>query len=251
MKKKVNIKKNDIKQTKNKKITKLVKDKIKNKKNKLNDKKISKKKVDNKKEKNKKIINNKCNKKDNKKISYKDLTISQIEQELKRVTYKSKYKNVLMTTIYSLIIIAALAALIATLVMPVLQISSSSMYPKYNTGDIVLSIKTKNIKSGDIIAFYHGNKILVKRVIAGTGNWVNIDESGKVYINGYQLEEKYVKELNYGDSDIEYPYQVPDGHWFVLSDDRINSIDSRNKEIGSISEENIIGKILFRIWPLK
>ena len=244
--------KNNIKTTKDKKNTKLIKDKITNKKNKMNNKKNTNKKVDNKQKiKNKKILKFNKNNKENNKISYKDLTINQIEQELKRVTYNKKYKNVLMTTIYSLIIIAALAALVATLVMPVLQISSSSMYPKYNTGDIVLSVKTKNIKSGDIIAFYHGNKILIKRVIAGTGNWINIDETGKVYVNGYQLEEKYVKELNFGDSDIEYPYQVPDGHWFVLSDDRTNSIDSRNKEIGSISEENIIGKILFRIWPLK
>ena len=203
--------------------------------------------------KNKKEINNKVNnkKKNTDKVSYKDLTVSQIEKELKRVTYKSKYKKVLMTTIYSLIIVSACAALIATLVMPVLQISSSAMYPTYNNGDIVLSIKTKKLKSGDIIAFYHGNKILVKRVIAGAGNWINIDDSGKVFINGLKLEEKYIEELSFGESDIEYPYQVPDGQWFVLSDERTNSIDSRNKDIGSISEENIIGKILFRIWPLK
>ena len=203
--------------------------------------------------KKKKEINNKVNnkKKNTDKVSYKDLTVSQIEKELKRVTYKSKYKKVLMTTIYSLIIVSACAALIATLVMPVLQISSSAMYPTYNNGDIVLSIKTKKLKSGDIIAFYHGNKILVKRVIAGAGNWINIDDSGKVFINGLKLEEKYIEELSFGESDIEYPYQVPDGQWFVLSDERTNSIDSRNKDIGSISEENIIGKILFRIWPLK
>lgn len=254
--------KDNKKNTKEKNISKNTKNKNNNRKKITNKKTTTKQKVDNKqknnkikntKNQNKREINNKLNnkKKNNtNKISYKDLTIGQIEKELKRETYKSKYNKVLMTTIYSLIIVAAVAALIATLVMPVLQISGTSMYPTYDTGDIVLSIKTKNLKSGDIIAFYHGNKILVKRVIAGAGNWINIDETGKVYINGLALEENYVEELNFGESDIEYPYQVPDGHWFVLSDDRTNYIDSRNKEIGSISEENIIGKILIRIWPL-
>ena len=207
-----------------------------------------KKNKDKLKEKSAKTIKNKSKEK---KLSYKDFSITEIEQELKREKYKSKYTNVLMTTIYSLIIVAACAALIATLVLPVLQISGTSMNPTYNEGDIVLSIKTKNLKSGDIIAFYHGNKILVKRVIAGAGNWINIDESGKVYINGIHLEEKYVEELKLGETNIEYPYQIPDGHWFVLSDNRSNINDSRNKEIGSISEENIIGKIIFRIWKSK
>ena len=239
-KKEKNIKnKKDIKLKKHPELINNLKnkfDKIKNKFNKI--KNLIQIKNKDKKKKEKEI----------KKLNYDSLSIEQIETELKKETYKSKYFNILSSTIYGLIIVAALSALIATLIMPVFQISSSSMSPKYNTGDIVLSIKTKNIKSGDIIAFYHGNKILVKRVIAGTGNWINIDESGQVYINGYRLEENYVKELNYGDSDIEYPYQVPDGHWFVLSDDRANSIDSRNKEIGSIKQEDIIGKILFKLW---
>ena len=187
-------------------------------------------------------------KKEIKKLSYKDLTIADIEKELKLETYKSKYKNVLMTTIYALIIIAAFAALVATLIMPVLQISGASMKPLYKEGDIVLSLKTKNITSGDIIAFYHGNKILVKRVIAKSGQWVVISDDGNVYVDGILIEEPYVTEKTLGDSDIEYPYQVPDGSLFVLGDNRTNSIDSRNSEIGSIKQENIIGKIILKIW---
>ncbi len=187
----------------------------------------------------------------NKKIDYKTLTSKQIEEELKREVYKSRYSKILQSTVYSLITIAAIAVLIATMMLPVLQVSGSSMSPVYNSGDIVVSIKTTKLKSGDIIAFYHGNKVLIKRVIAGPGSWVTIDDDGNVYVNGEKLEEEYIKEKKLGDSDIEYPYQVPDGHWFVLSDARDNSIDSRNSEVGCVSDESLIGKILFRIWPFK
>lgn len=185
------------------------------------------------------------------KIDYKTLTSKQIEEELKREVYKSKYSKILKSTVYSLITVAAVAVLIATMMLPVLQVSGSSMFPVFDTGDIVVSVKTKNLEQGDIVAFYHGNKILIKRVIAGPGSWVTIDDDGNVYVNNEKLEEEYVKEKRLGNSDIEYPYQVPDGHWFVLSDARDNLIDSRNSEVGCVSDESLIGKILFRIWPFK
>lgn len=193
-------------------------------------------------------------KKDNKikeKIDYKSLTVTKLEQELKRETYKSKYTKILTSTIYALIIIAAIATLTATLILPVLQISGSSMEPTYNEGEIVVVIKNQNPKPGDIIAFYHGNKILIKRVIANAGSWINIDVDGSVYVDGEKLNEPYISELSRGDTDIEYPYQVPNESWFVLSDNRFEIIDSRNKEIGSIPKKDIIGKIIFRIWPIK
>lgn len=183
-----------------------------------------------------------------KKLNYDALSIEQIETELKKEKYKSKYFNILSSTIYGLIIVAALSALIATLIMPVFQISGSSMSPELNNGDLVISIKTKNLNSGDIIAFYHGNKILVKRVIAGAGQWIIIDEDGKVYVDGTLLEEPYIEEFILGDCDIKFPYQVPAESWFVLGDNRSNLIDSRNNEIGSIKQEDIIGKILFKLW---
>lgn len=185
------------------------------------------------------------------KIDYKTLTSKQIEEELKREVYKSKYIKILKSTIYSLITVAAVAALIATLVMPVLQINGSSMTPTFNEGEIVLSVKTKDLETGDIIAFYHGNKILVKRVIAGAGSWVNMDDEGNVFVDGKRIKEKYVKDKTIGDYDIEFPYQVPDGSYFVLGDHRTVSIDSRNSEIGCIEQENIVGKIVFRVWPFK
>lgn len=182
---------------------------------------------------------------------YQTLTVKEIEEELNREKYKEKYIKILKSTIYSLIIVAAVATLIATLLMPVLQISGSSMTPTLSEGEIVLSLKTKNFKTGDIIAFYHSNKILVKRVIAVPGEWVNITEDGSVYINGKLLEEPYITNLSLGNTDVEFPYQVPDGHWFVLGDQRETSIDSRNSEIGSISQDEVVGKVIFRVWPFK
>ena len=135
--------------------------------------------------------------------------------------------------------------------MPVLQISGSSMSPTLKEGEIVVSLKTKNLKPGDIVAFYHGNKILIKRVIASSGSYVNIDEEGNVYVDGKLIDEPYIKEKTLGEHDITFPYQVPDGSWFVLGDRRSISIDSRNIEIGCIEQEDIVGKIIFRVWPLK
>lgn len=181
----------------------------------------------------------------------KKISVQELENELKRENYRSKYFKILTSTIYALIIVAAVAAIVATLIMPVLQISGSSMTPTFQEGEIVFSIKTKNLKPGDIIAFYHGNKILVKRVIAGAGSWVNITIDGNVYVNGELLEENYIQEKMLGETNITYPYQVPDGSWFVLGDHREVSIDSRNSEIGCIKQEDIVGKIIFRVWPLK
>jgi len=202
-----------------------------------------------------KYINNKVKKKESKKnqkepikLDYNSISIEQIEAELKKEKYKSKYFNILSSTIYGLIIVAALAAIIATLIMPVFQISGKSMAPELDNGDLVISIKTKKLNSGDIIAFYHGNKILVKRVIASAGEWVVIDKDGKVYVDGELLQEPYIDELILGDCDIKFPYQVPAESWFVLGDNRTIFTDSRNSEIGSIKNEDIIGKILFKLW---
>lgn len=190
-------------------------------------------------------------KKDKAKIDYRTLTSKEVEEELKRIKYNASYIKVLKSTVYALIIIVAISVLIATFFMPVFQISGKSMAPKYDNGDFVVSVKTSKLKSGDIIAFYHGNKILVKRVIAGAGQWVVIDKNGKVFIDGKEIDENYLTKKSLGDSDIKYPYHVPVDSWFVLSDDREETIDSRNSEIGCIKNEDIIGKIIFKIWDSK
>ena len=184
------------------------------------------------------------------KITYKSLTKEIIEKELKREVYKSKYLKVLKSTGLTLIVVVSFAAIIATLVMPVLQISGNSMSPTFQNGEIVLSLKKNDYKQGDIIAFYHGNKILIKRVIAKSGDWVDIDKDGNVYVNNKKVEEKYIDNIAYGNTDIKLPYQVPDNKYFVLGDDRENSIDSRNTQIGSIDKNDIVGKITLKVWPL-
>lgn len=173
-----------------------------------------------------------------------------LESELNRLNYKRRYRTVLKSTLYTLITVAAVAVLVATLWLPVLQIYGSSMTPTLQDGEIIFTFKTSDFDQGDIIAFYYNNKILVKRVIAGPGEWVNIDEAGNVYVNDVLLEEPYVSEKAFGDCNIELPYQVPDGRVFVMGDHRSTSVDSRNTAVGCVAQEQVVGKIVFRIWPL-
>ena len=177
-------------------------------------------------------------------------TARQLEEELSRVNYRNRYRRVLKSTVYTLITVAAVAVLVATLWLPVLQIYGSSMTPTLQDGEIVFSVKTSEMVQGDIIAFYYNNKILVKRVIAGPGDWVDIDEIGNVSVNDTPLEEPYLAEKSLGEADIELPYQVPDGKIFVMGDHRATSVDSRHTAVGCVAEEQIVGKIIFRVWPM-
>lgn len=177
-------------------------------------------------------------------------TAEQIEAELNRRRNGKTIKDAASGTIWTLVIVAAITILCATLWMPILQIYGTSMTPTFQNGDIVASIKSGHFESGEVVAFYYNNKILVKRVIAVAGDWVNIDGDGTVYVNNVKLDESYLAEKDSGTSDIEYPYQVPEGCGFVLGDHRQTSIDSRSSMIGSISVDQIVGKVVFRVWPL-
>ena len=175
--------------------------------------------------------------------------LKDLEQELAREKYKNRYGMVLRSTIYTLITVAAVAILVATLWMPVLQIYGSSMNETLQDGDIVLSVKDSRMNNGDIVAFYYNNKILVKRVIAQAGDWVNIDADGNVYVNDVLLDEPYISNKALGECDIDLPYQVPENRIFVMGDHREVSVDSRTTTVGCVAEEQIVGKLVFRVWP--
>ena len=175
----------------------------------------------------------------------------QVEQELNREKSRRGFSRAIRNIIFALITVAAIAVLVAVLWLPVLRIYGSSMTPTLGEGDIVLSVKGSSFKTGDVVAFYYNNKILVKRVIAKSGDWVDIDDDGNVTVNGTMIDEPYVSEKAFGECDIKLPYQVPESRVFVMGDHRSTSVDSRNSAIGCVSEEQVVGKIVFRVWPLK
>lgn len=178
-------------------------------------------------------------------------TTEQLEKELGREKYKSRYRKLLRSTVYALLVVAACSVLIATLFLPVLQIYGNSMYPTLSEGEIVVSIKGGKLHRGDVCAFYYNNHILVKRVIAGPSEWVNIDEDGNVFVNDVQISEPYLTDKSVGECDIEFPYQVPENSYFVMGDHRDTSIDSRSSSIGCVTQDEIVGKIVFTVWPIK
>lgn len=178
-------------------------------------------------------------------------SMSLIEQERSRLNYRHRYYRAIRSTIYVLVVVAAVAVLIATLFLPVFQITGTSMEPNMNDGDIVVAVKTTSFEQGQVVGFYFNNKLLLKRVIATAGDWVEIDEEGNVTVNGTLLYEPYVTEKSLGISDIEYPYQVPDNGVFVLGDHRAESVDSRSSLIGCIGADEIVGHVIFKVWPFR
>jgi len=175
----------------------------------------------------------------------------EVEKELKREQYKNRYRRTLKSTIFMLITAAAVAVLVATLWLPVLQIFGASMAPTLQEGDIVVSVKSSSMEQGDIVAFYYGNKVLIKRYIAGPGDWVDILEDGTIFVNGVELDEPYIEEKSLGICDLEFPFQVPDQCYFLVGDQRDTSVDSRHSNVGCIADENIVGRIVYRVWPFK
>lgn len=176
--------------------------------------------------------------------------LEDLKKELYRERYKRRFRRVLRSTVDALIVVAAVAALIATLVFPVLQIAGTSMEPSLNDGDIVLLAKSGDLETGDLCAFYYSNKILIKRVIAIPGDYIWIESDGTVFVNGNELVEPYVQEKSLGECDVEFPYQIPENAFFMMGDHRETSIDSRSSVIGCIAADHVIGKLLFKLWPL-
>lgn len=175
--------------------------------------------------------------------------LDDLKKELKRINYRTRFRKLLRSTIYTLIVVSAIAVLVAVLLMPVLRIYGNSMTPTLNEGEIVISIKGTEVERGDVVGVYYGSKLLIKRCIAQEYEWVDLDQEGNVFVNGNLLDEPYLTEKAFGECNLELPYQVPDGCIFVMGDHRETSVDSRNTSVGCIDTENIVGKIVFRVWP--
>ncbi|MBR4867709.1 MAG: signal peptidase I [Clostridia bacterium] len=178
-------------------------------------------------------------------------SLEQLKRELYHEKYKKKYRGVIKSTIYTLVVVAAVAALIATFILPVLQIRGNSMEPTIKDEEIVVLIKTSNLKRGQLCCFSYQNKLLIKRVIGVPGDTINIDDKGYVYVNNVPLDEPYVFERTLGECDVTFPVRVTDNHYFILGDHRSTSIDSRSSAVGLVDSEQIVGKIFFRVWPFK
>lgn len=176
-------------------------------------------------------------------------SIEEIDQEIERLRNQKRTHRALRWTLYSLAVVAAIAVLVATLWLPVLKITGSSMKPTLNDSEMVVAVRTEHFESGDVIAFYYDNKILIKRVIATAGQYVDIQEDGTVLVDGEVLDEPYLEEKSVGECNIQLPYQVGDGQIFVMGDDRLVSLDSRTTAVGTIGEEKVLGRVMFKIWP--
>lgn len=178
-------------------------------------------------------------------------TAKQFESEVTQIKYRKDFARILRSTISSLIVVAAIAVLVAMLLLPILRVTGSSMTPTLQNDELVVCSKRSNFKSGDIVAFYYNNKILLKRVIGIAGDVIDIKEDGTVYVNGEELDEPYVNEKALGTCDINLPYQVPDNRIFVMGDHRSVSVDSRSTTVGCIADEYVIGRVILRLWPFK
>lgn len=177
-------------------------------------------------------------------------TTPQLEQALAQEERRKRFRNILRSTVFVLATVAAVSVLVATLLFPVMRIYGSSMNPTLEDGQIVVALKVKQFSQGDLIAFYYNNKLLIKRVVCGPGDWFNMTEDGTVYVNGTPLDEPYVLEKSFGVCDLDMPYQIPAGQYFVMGDHRSTSIDSRSSVVGCVTDEQVVGKILIRVWPL-
>lgn len=177
-------------------------------------------------------------------------SIEQTETERKRIRRGKYYRNALRGTVNVLLVVAAVAVLVATLFLPILQVSGTSMEPTFKDGDIIVLFKSSRFETGELIAFHHSGKILIKRVIGVPGDYITIDKEGTVFVNGNKLDEPYVTDKSLGDCAVEFPYQVPESSVFVLGDHRSVSVDSRSTEIGPVKYDEIIGKIKLKVWPL-
>ena len=178
-------------------------------------------------------------------------SIEALKEELARENARHQFRRSLWNVAVVLVVVAAVTALVATRLLVLIQINGDSMSPTLASGEVIFLHQTKEIRKGDIVGFYYGGRILLKRVIGSEGDWIEMDREGNVYVNGEPLSEPYLTERSLGKCNLEFPYQVPEGMLFVLGDNRAVSVDSRTRSLGCVEESRIVGRAVFRAWPLE
>ena len=177
-------------------------------------------------------------------------SMEMLEREIARQDRMESHKKLLRGALTAVLCAAAAIIIVTNLWIAVLQVDGSSMNPLLSISEVVVAIRADNPERGDVAAFSSDNKVYIKRVIATGGDTVEIGEDGLVSVNGEALYEPYVASPDIGDCDMEFPFQVPPGSFFVLGDNRPVSLDSRSQRLGPVGRDQIIGKVVFRVWPL-
>lgn len=177
--------------------------------------------------------------------------LGQLQVELELENRKWEARKALRSIVFVLLVVTAAAVVVAVLMFPILQVKRSSMGNTLQNGDVIVTMNTSNYQAGDVIAFYYNNTLMIKRIVAVSGDTVRINKKGDVSVNGKTLTEPYVTEKVRGDCTVEFPYEVPEGKFFVLNDQRDSAIDSRNATLGCVGGDQIVGKVLVRVWPFE
>ena len=168
---------------------------------------------------------------------------------------KKKKPGRTVLKVFLILLLTVLVLAIGASVYMVMQygyvVYGTSMAPSLVEGDLVLAIPKSLPVTGDLVSFNNGDRVLIKRAIGCPGDEISVSEDGRVTLNGIELNESYALFTEGDAGDVSYPLTVPEHFYFVMGDNRANSVDSRYSVLGMVSEQDINGRIFLRLWPMR